>query len=55
MEWSLSGKENVKEEMEIWPKNDYNKRGRSADITLRYTFIRVFLPKGPLIRLAPEV
>ena len=41
VEWSLSGKENIKEEMEIWPCNDYNKRGRSADITLR--FLQMYL------------
>jgi len=35
VEWSLSANEKFTEEMEVWPCNDYNKRGLSADFTLR--------------------
>ena len=37
IKWALSANENYREEMEIWPCNDYTRRSESAEVTLRYT------------------
>ena len=35
IKWALSANENYREEMEIWPCNDYTRRSESAEMTLR--------------------
>ena len=49
IKWALSTNENYREEMEIWPCNDYIKYSESAQVTLRWVlevnFKVSFLPK----------